>query len=248
MSLPVVEAADQELVSYSYSYPHKSSYRSLDPPIPLDQVWKHEPRDQLALYIHVPFCDMRCGFCNLFTQSQPLAEFVDAYLATLRRQMRVVRDQVGPSTFRLFAVGGGTPTWLSGTQLACLLGEVERTFGFTIRSVPTSVETSPSTATRDRLQALAAFGVERISLGIQSFDAAELGRIGRPQRPHDVHRALAAIREARFSILNIDLIYGDPQQTVGGWLRSLDEALAYAPEEIYLYPLYVRPETGLGQI
>ncbi|MFN0052799.1 MAG: STM4012 family radical SAM protein [Planctomycetales bacterium] len=237
-----------ELAAYAYSYPHKSSYRPLVPPVRLREAWRLEPRNRLALYLHIPFCEMRCGFCNLFTQSQPADDLVTAYLGALSLQSRAVQQELGPVTIRQFAVGGGTPTILSAEQLASLLGSVERSFGFSIAEVPTSVEVSPATATNDKLAALKALGVERISLGIQSFRDEELGRLGRPQRMEDVHRALQAIRELEFSVLNIDLIYGEADQTVTGWLNSLEAALDYTPEEIYLYPLYVRPETGLGRL
>lgn len=239
---------ETELISYSYSYPHKSSYRPLHPPQPLEDVWKYERRENLALYVHLPFCEMRCGFCNLFTQSQPEDEVVEAYLRTLRRQMHVVRDRVGTVGFEQFAIGGGTPTYLSASELAGLLADVEDTFRLRIADLHTSVETSPSTATPERLAVLAAFGVERVSLGIQSLQASDLARMGRPQQTAEVFRALKALRAAQFPILNVDLIYGGPLQTVESWVRTLDAVLEFSPEELFLYPLYVRPGTGLARV
>lgn len=236
-----------ELVSYSYSYPHKSSYRRLDQAIPIAHIWEQEPHDSLSLYVHVPFCEMRCGFCNLFTQSQPNEEQVDSYLKTLHRQIRNIREELGPVTVRQFAIGGGTPSILSVEQLQSLFSEVEAAFDFSIEATPTSMEVSPSTVTPEKLALLSEFGVERLSIGIQSFDDYELGRIGRPQRASDVDRAFSAIQNFRPAIVNVDLIYGDPRQTLEDWIRSLHAALAQSPEEIYLYPLYVRPETGLGR-
>src|SRR5207248_3751773 len=89
--------------------------------------------------------------------------------------------------------------------------------------------------------------VDRISIGVQSFVEAEAAAAGRAQRTAEVEEALARIREAGFPRLNIDLIYGLPGQTVESWLGSLRAALRFAPEELYLYPLYVRPLTGLGR-
>lgn len=244
---PIVADEREPLVSYAYSYPHKSSYRRLDPPVPIAEAWRTEELTRAALYVHIPFCEMRCGFCNLFTQSQPDGGFVAAYLETLARQMRVVREATGAAGIQQFAIGGGTPTYLSADQLTRLLGDAERTFEFSIRTVSTSVETSPATATEERLRVLAEFGVERVSLGVQSLDEADLGKIGRPSQLREAHRALDAIRRACFPVLNIDLIYGDPQQSLASWERSLEESLAYTPEEIFLYPLYVRPETGLAR-
>ncbi|MER6980749.1 STM4012 family radical SAM protein, partial [Streptomyces carpinensis] len=101
--------------------------------------------------------------------------------------------------------------------------------------------------TADRLEVLAARGATRLSLGVQSFDDTEARAAVRPQRRADVEAALGRVRDARIPVLNIDLIYGIDGQTEASWLSSLDAALAWRPEELYLYPLYVRPLTGLGR-
>lgn len=244
---PTGISGDREsLAAYAYSYPHKSSYRPLVPAVPLADAWRDEDVGSLSLYVHLPFCEMRCGFCNLFTQSQPPAELVDAYLTTLQRQMQVVRSAVPDARFAQFAVGGGTPTFLNPRQIESLLRQIETTFETSLVDLPTSVETSPATATSDRLRVLEELGVRRISLGVQSFDDDDLSRIGRPQQNAVVHRALEAIRSCRFPVLNIDLMYGDPEQTRAAWLASIGQALRYRPEELYLYPLYIRPHTGLA--
>ncbi|HEX5443982.1 MAG TPA: STM4012 family radical SAM protein [Pirellulales bacterium] len=238
---------EEEFESYAYSYPHKSSYRPLSPPAPLREIWRDENRDRLSLYMHIPFCEMRCGFCNLFTQSQPQDDLVSAYLSALTRQMQVVFSQVPGARFSQFAMGGGTPTFLSAAQLEQLLSRIETFLGHSLRPLLTSVETSPATATRERLQVLADHGIRRISMGVQSFNSDETRRIGRPWQTRDAYRALDAIRRLGFPTLNIDLIYGGPEQTIESWRSSLREALRYLPEELYLYPLYVRPDTGLAK-
>jgi oxygen-independent coproporphyrinogen III oxidase len=246
-SIPIIEEP-AELSTYAYSYPHKSSYGPLSPPVPIASAWRYEDVSRLSLYVHVPFCEMRCGFCNLFTQSQPADIVVEAYLATLVRQMNVVRAAVPTATFSQFALGGGTPTFLSSAQLESLLSQVETTFGQSIGRLPASVEVSPTTATKDRLDVLAGFGVQRISVGVQSFEAADAHEMGRPQKAHVAHEAIERIRACGFPVLNIDLIYGGAHQTCESWLESLRQALRYRPEELYLYPLYVRPETGLARV
>src|SRR4030095_7220876 len=82
---------------YAYAYPHKTAYRPLDPPIPLEQVWQDEDRQHLFLYVHLPFCEMRCGFCNLFTTAQPAADLVTRTLDALHRQSVIVADAVQPA-------------------------------------------------------------------------------------------------------------------------------------------------------
>lgn len=234
-------------VAYAYAYPHKTAYRPLDPPVPLAEVWAGEDRAALSLYIHLPFCEMRCGFCNLFTTANPQADFVTAYLETLERQAHQVRAALGPIQVARFALGGGTPTYLTVPELARVLDLATGLYGADPARVPTSVETSPGTATADRLALLGERGVRRVSIGVQSFIEAEARAAGRAQRTAEVHAALTTIRRAGLPTLNIDLIYGLPGQTVATWLESLEAALAYAPEELYLYPLYTRPLTGLGR-
>lgn len=232
--------------SYAYSYPHKSAYRALAPAVGLADAWASEVKDSLFLYLHVPFCEMRCGFCNLFTTANPEAEARDAYLKALGRQAEAVARALGRARFARMAVGGGTPTYLDPAALDSLFQIVERAFGVDSRAIPVSCETSPLTAERDRLRVLRERGVGRVSIGVQSFDEREARAAGRPQKTGDVFRALARIREEEFPVLNIDLIYGLPGQSVRSWLASLAAALRFAPEELYLYPLYVRPLTGLG--
>ncbi|MEV6279073.1 STM4012 family radical SAM protein [Nocardia sp. NPDC051832] len=124
----------------------------------------------------------------------------------------------------------------------------EQRMGADLRAIPLSVETSPTTATADRLAVLAERGATRVSIGVQSFVDSEARAAVRPQRRGEVEAALERIRSARIPVLNIDLIYGIEGQTEDTWRTSLRAALAWEPEELYLYPLYVRPLTGLGKL
>jgi oxygen-independent coproporphyrinogen-3 oxidase len=232
--------------TYVYSYPHKTAYRPLETPQPLEQLWAAEQRQALFLYLHIPFCEMRCGFCNLFTTVRPADELVAAYLDTLERQAHLVRSLLGPLTIARFAIGGGTPTYLSLQGLERILNIAEHIMGADLQRIPISVEVSPETATPAKLRLLRQRGVKRISIGIQSFLDSEVAAVHRRQQATQVETALDHIRAAGFPTLNLDLMYGLPDQTVPSWLASLRAALRYQPEEIFLYPLYVRPITRLG--
>src|SRR4051794_1350834 len=131
---------------YVYAYPHKTAYRPFAPR-PLGEVWRDEPRTGLFLYVHVPFCTMRCGFCNLFTTANPKGDLVAFYLDALRRQAEVVREAIPDARFARFAIGGGTPTYLSERELAELFDLAEGVTGADPRAIPTGVETSPDTCT-----------------------------------------------------------------------------------------------------
>ncbi|MEV6204631.1 STM4012 family radical SAM protein [Streptomyces sp. NPDC051771] len=236
--------------SYVYAYPHKTAYRPLPERPELAALWADEPKDALSLYAHVPFCEVRCGFCNLFTRIGAPDELTTRYLDALDRQAVAVREALGdaaPVRFAAAAFGGGTPTFLTAGELERLCDIAEHRMGADLRAVPLSVETSPATATADRLAVLAGRGATRLSIGVQSFVDAEARAAVRPQRRADVEAALGRIRDAGVPVLNIDLIYGIDGQTEESWRYSLDAALAWRPEELYLYPLYVRPLTGLGR-
>lgn len=240
--------ADSPYQSYVYAYPHKSAYRPFENRPPLADLWRGEDVDALSLYTHIPFCEMRCGFCNLFTRSTPPAEQVTAYLGALERQAEAVAEVLPEGArFARAALGGGTPTYLTAEELTRVYDLTERAFGVDLSRIPVSVETSPATATPDRLRVLDARGATRISMGVQSFLDSEAHAAGRPQKRAEVDRALAAVREHASADLNVDLIYGIERQDARTWAHSLDTALEWAPEEVYLYPLYVRPLTGLGR-
>ncbi|WP_336082600.1 STM4012 family radical SAM protein [Nocardia sp. SSK8] len=236
--------------NYVYAYPHKTAYRPLPDRPALSQVWAGESRSALSLYLHIPFCEVRCGFCNLFTRVGAPADLTGRYLDALARQASAVRAALGDAEsprFATAAFGGGTPTFLDAAELTRLCDIAEHGMGADLRAIPLSVEASPSTCTADRLRVLAERGATRLSLGVQSFVDEEARAAVRPQRRAEVEAALGRVRAAGIPVLNIDLIYGIDGQTATSWRYSLDAALAWRPEEIYLYPLYVRPLTGLAR-
>lgn len=234
-----------ELHTYLYSYPHKHAYRPLAAPVALEDAWAREDTSALFLYVHVPFCESRCGFCNLFAVARPDRDLVARYVAALQREFAVIQDLASGERMRFaqFAVGGGTPSFLSAEQLETVLHEVQVLAG----SIPGGVEVAPDSASADRLDVLRAHGVERVSIGVQSFIEDETAAVFRRQTSREVHAALSNIKDRGFPLLNIDLIYGLPGQNLQTWQDSLRTALDYEPGELYLYPLYVRPGTGYGR-
>ena len=247
MSSLLERARRSRFDGYAYAYPHKTAYRRLEPAPSLAEVWAEEPTDALFLYVHVPFCEMRCGFCNLFTQTGLEEGLERRYVDALERQAEAFVEAVGrPLGFARLAVGGGTPTLLEPSSLARIFA-LARGLGADARSLPTSVEASPGTIDEARLAVLREAGVTRLSLGVQSFVPDELRALGRAEDAGLAHAALRAIRAAGFPLRNVDLIYGTPGQTEASFLESLRATLEHAPEEIFLYPLYVRPLTGLGR-
>ncbi|MEZ6133789.1 MAG: STM4012 family radical SAM protein [Pirellulaceae bacterium] len=235
-------------VGYSYSYPHKTAYRAIEHPPRLSQLWSAERQDSLFLYVHIPFCEMRCGFCNLFTFSQPQQDVVSYYLDAIDCQAKAIQAELPDVRFSRIAIGGGTPSFLNLSEMQRLFETIQGFLGRPTLGIPMSFEVSPATVTREKLELLEHYGVERVSMGVQSFDASDVAAMGRPQNLDTVVQAVEWISDSKIPSLNLDLIYGADSQTLQSWLDSVQRTIAFEPEEIYLYPLYVRPLTGLNQV
>ncbi|MFC0330623.1 STM4012 family radical SAM protein [Paenibacillus sepulcri] len=229
--------------SYLYSYPHKTAYSELERPIPLSGMWKDEPAETFFLYMHIPFCGARCGFCNLFTLPDKRQSAHEQYVDALERQARQWALLVKHKPFARFAIGGGTPTLLAPALLKRLFAIAGDTMGLDSSQASISVEASPETVTEERLHILKENRVDRVSMGIQSFVESEAAAIYRPQMPEEAERAAELLKQFAFPILNLDLIYGLPGQTLDSWMYSLGRAISYKPEEIFIYPLYTREHT-----
>lgn len=232
-------------VSYMYSYPHKTAYRTLTPPVSLSPYLERLEGREASLYFHIPFCAYKCGYCNLFSQQCCDAERISLYLHTMRRQAEQLSVAAQGLKFTSFAVGGGTPLILDEGQLEELFCLAEL-FGVHPSRVFTSVETSPEYTQKSVLRQLRARGVERLSMGVQSFNETELKKLKRRPGLGTVVGALENIVEAGFPQFNLDLIYGIEGQTVESFMRSLNTALTYRPNELFIYPLYVRPGTRIN--
>jgi oxygen-independent coproporphyrinogen-3 oxidase len=232
---------------YAYAYPHKTAYRPLIPAIPLQHAWQTENKRKLFLYVHLPFCEMRCGFCNLFTTVQPGGNLVEQTLAAIERQSRAVATAVSPERIAQVAFGGGTPSFLSEPELERLFTHLRHVWPIRWNEIPVSFEVSPGTITSAKLALLKQLGVDRISLGVQSFVAEDLISLKRPQPAGELERACQRIKAAQLPVFNVDLIYGNEGQDAKRWQGSLDRALEWQPEELYLYPLYVGKLTSLDR-
>ncbi|HHG83543.1 MAG TPA: coproporphyrinogen III oxidase family protein [Bacteroidetes bacterium] len=232
---------------YAYSYPHKTAYRALEPTVSLADAWAKEDKNALFLYLHIPFCEMRCGFCNLFTVANPKADLRVPYLDALARQIKATKNALGEFRFSRLSIGGGTPTFLDLADLERMFKFLRVDLGMNLDEIPSAIEVSPGTVDREKLRLLKAVGVDRVSMGVQSFHAEIAQAMGRPVKGDVVLQALDLLAEADFPRLNLDLIYGGAGQSREKWAESLQKAVDFGPQEIFLYPLYVRPLTGLDK-
>ncbi len=232
--------------AYTYGYPHKTAYRPFAAERSVATLFSAEPRDALFLYLHVPFCEWRCGYCNLFARGGASPQERDAYLAAVERQACALAGALPGARFARLAVGGGTPAALGAAGLARLLDMADRRLGVQPASVPASIELAPTSCGAELLDLLEERWVARVSLGVQSFVDAEAQAVGRRQTRAEVEKALDRIRSRQLAVLNVDLMYGLPGQDVRSFEASLWAALRVRPEELFLYPLYVRPGTPLA--
>ncbi|HBA96723.1 MAG TPA: coproporphyrinogen III oxidase family protein [Lachnospiraceae bacterium] len=234
-------------IQYMYSYPHKTAYRNLSG-INLKD-WLHCLKgSNNSLYFHIPFCQYKCGYCNLFSVAgmEDNISFMQEYICTMEKHARQIAEAMPDGIFfNEMSIGGGTPLILPIHLLAQVFDIAERHFGIKPGIVPVSVETSPNQTEDEKLQLLKKHGVSRISIGIQSFNKTELEKLRRFHSPECAIKALGNIKAVGFPCLNIDIIYGIPGQTKDTLLQSLKQAVFFEPEELFVYPLYVKKGTGL---
>jgi oxygen-independent coproporphyrinogen-3 oxidase len=186
------------------------------------------------LYVHLPFCTHRCGYCDFVTVVGRRGEHA-AYVGALLRELELERDVLADELETVF-LGGGTPTFTRASELGKLLAALPRADEVT-------VEANPETVTSEIAALLREHGVTRVSLGAQSFQPRLLAVLERAASPEDVRRAVGLLREAGFDDLSLDLLYGVPGQTEDDLERDLVEALALRPEHLSCYELEAKPGT-----
>jgi oxygen-independent coproporphyrinogen-3 oxidase len=205
-----------------------------------------EPRRRapqpLAIYIHIPFCIQKCGYCdfNAYLYRETAAR---AYVSALRQEISHAAGRSGagyvvPSVY----VGGGTPSTLPPVDLIGLLQLLRH--GFPVQAeAEITVEVDPGTIDLAGLEALRAGGFNRISVGVQAFDDALLRQLDRRHTAADARRVLTWARRAGFLDMNLDLMFGLPGQTLAAWDDSLSEAIAFAPAHVSVYGLTIEART-----
>ena len=189
-----------------------------------------------SAYVHVPFCRHRCGYCD-FTLVAGRDDLADRYLAALGAELSRVEPPIPGGRVELdtLFLGGGTPTRLTGGQLDRLFAAVFRRYRLA-DDAEVTVEANPADVTPELVARLADCGVNRVSLGVQSFDAAALRTLERDHTPADIPRVLDAVR-ARIGNVSLDLIFAVPGQGLRGWEATLDAALAVKPAHLSTYGL-----------
>jgi len=211
----------------------------------------------IGLYVHIPFCRVKCPYCS-FVVYVRRDHLRDAYVSALVDEIRmradaleetsvaVTRDSTGRFPVSTLYFGGGTPSLLRPDQLGALIEAVRSAFSVE-KDAEVTVETEPGTTSAASFTTLRGLGVNRVTIGVQSFHQQHLSELGRAHSPEDARSAVRAARSAGIRSLDLDLMFGLPHQTLAQWQTDLDEALALKPDHLSLYNLTVEPGTPYGQ-
>lgn len=200
---------------------------------------------RLGLYLHIPFCKQKCDYCDFYSLAGNQDRMED-YLKALTLHLEEVAPRAEGFTVDSVYIGGGTPSVFGEERLKRLLKTVDKYYHLE-RHCETTVEVNPDSVTPHLLKVLRKGGVNRISMGVQSCHDEELAQVNRPHTFAQAQAAVEMIRSAGFTNLNLDLIFGLPDQTMAGWQESVEAVLALEPEHLSLYGLTLEEGTPLWQ-
>ena len=228
------------ILNLTFIFPRNSNPGTLESSNP-QLVYFMDSEKIPGLYIHIPFCLSKCHYCDFYslTSISATPDFLDA----LFKEMGMYRTRFNP--FDTVYIGGGTPSLLSPRQLETILINVMENFNL-ISNPEITIETNPADLNRSFLESMRGIGINRINIGVQSFDEKVLGFLG---RRHSVEHAISAVktsRKAGFRNIGLDLIYGVPEQDIESWLDTLKQAVTFSPEHLSCYQLTLEAKTPLG--
>ena len=196
----------------------------------------------LSLYIHIPWCNRKCPYCDFNVHIEPAAIPETQYLHTLIADLTSQLSFTASRPLHSIFIGGGTPNLLSTYFYTVLINKIRNLIPFST-DIEITIEANPGARKKSQFQGFTDAGINRLSLGIQSFNDHTLKLLGREHNVRDNHLTIAAARSAGFNNINLDIIYGAPQQTKLLILKDLTEALYYQPEHISHYQLNIEPNS-----
>ena len=197
----------------------------------------------LSLYIHLPWCVKKCPYCDFNSHEfSPTGFEEENYLNALIRDIDFELPRIWGRTINTVFIGGGTPSLFSPEALDKLLSAIRARLNIH-PAIEITLETNPSTAEAEKFRCFREIGINRLSLGVQSFNDRQLKKIGRVHDASQAHLAIEIAKEAGFENLNIDLMFGLPEQSINDALDDLDKALTHSPKHISWYQLTIEPNT-----
>ena len=197
-----------------------------------------------GIYLHIPYCKTRCPYCDFFTQTDQSSR--GRFARALLREMALRHTYLGGEAIQTIYFGGGTPSLLEPGQLADIIRRIRDLFLIT-DDPEVTLECNPDDVDRDYFEGIKDAGINRLSLGVQSFSDQELRFLGRRHGASQNHRALEHALATGFENLSIDLIYGLPGSTPDQWKQNLNSAFAYPVKHLSAYHLTIEPDTPFGR-
>jgi len=200
----------------------------------------------MGMYIHIPFCIKKCNYCDFF--SLPLGDqsFLDKYTQALLNEIKIRGQQIPSVQLESIYLGGGTPSLLNGQQLKSILQTVTNEF-ILLPGAEISLEANPATLDNAKLAQMEEAGINRISLGVQSFYNDELALLGRVHNADAVMESIELLHSRGWKNFNLDLIYGLPGQSLDKWMQSLKRAVDCSPSHLSMYLLQLEEQTPMGK-
>ncbi len=198
-----------------------------------------------GLYVHIPFCHKKCHYCDFVITTDRSVPARERFLSAIEREIRFAREKYGRLNFDTLYFGGGTPSTLSIEEMARLIRMLRQAFNFR-PSAEITCEMNPEDADEKKLRAWRDFGINRASLGAQSFDNTLLTVMGRSHDSEAITRAVIRLRDSGFQNINLDLIIKLPGQTIGILSETLDRLTALKPSHVSVYDLDVHEKTVFG--
>ena len=204
-------------------------------------------KQPLGLYIHIPYCIHKCGYCDF--NSHPIKQdemdhYIDALVVEMKHYAKIYTNT---NIIKTIFLGGGTPTTLNPFQLERILKECVNEF--TIASnAEITIEANPATVGIELMKSIRTMGYNRISIGVQSFDKAELKLLDRAHGPKEIHSTVDCARKAGFDNLSLDLMFAVPNQSLSSWENNLNKALEKNPEHLSTYNLTIEQGTAFSKL
>ena len=245
MDLPAwLKFAEAHPHDFTIQYPVRREYflqnfRRM--PAPAARDWLHDAPEAL-LYLHVPFCEAKCFYCNFAVDVSADEQVHVGYVDALLRELDSHADWLSRTNIRGIDIGGGTPTRLAAKQLARLCQAIAPYAQDSGHPFPVSIETTPRIASQEpeKLDALSRGGVQRVSMGVQSFNAATLALVNRRRQVEQTEQAMSNLRATGFHRLNLDIIFGLPGQTMQEWEADIERVITLQPDSITTYDCLYR--------
>ena len=195
-----------------------------------------------SLYIHIPWCIRKCPYCDFNSHKSPASLPEESYVKALLADFKADLDHFPARKIHSIFIGGGTPSLFSAQAYDSLFNQLQQLVEFS-SDIEITLEANPGTVEQQRFNDYRRLGINRLSLGIQSFNPIHLQALGRIHDDQQAHTAIAAARQAGFDNINIDIMYSLPRQSVAEGLEDLHKALAHQPEHLSWYQLTIEPNT-----